>query len=143
MRLLVAALLTLVAIACKEDFESRYATFSDVQRAGAGSRSWLPRWLPEDATDIRERHNIDSNATLVAFTVPTISRVQMSGCRPGRAPRHRGSASWWPSDTELGTLEHYVCDQQIPFADGRVEVWRGGAAIDRAENRIYFWRTGG
>ena len=143
MKRLVIILLTLVALACKEDFESRYATFSDVQRAGVGSRTWLPRWLPENATDIRERHNIDSNATLVAFTVPAISHIQLGACRPGRAPRHRGSAAWWPNDTELNTLEHYVCDERVSYADGRIEVWRGGAAVDRAANRIYFWRTGG
>lgn len=129
-------------VACSEDFESRYATTADVRQAGAGTRSWLPTWLPESATDIRERHNIDSNATLVAFTVPSATPSLLVGCRPGRVAPPRGGASWWPSNEEFDQLDHFTCEERMVFGDGHVETWRTGAALDRKANRVYFWRGG-
>jgi len=127
-------------VACGERVESHYATFRDLERASAGARSWMPEWLPESATDIREWHDLDTNSTLVAFTVPNATPTLLSGCKPFRFTANPGSASWWPTDDSFASLKHFECEERTSFAGGRIETRRAGVALDQARNRLYFWR---
>jgi hypothetical protein len=47
--------------------ERAYASREEVVRDGAIERGWIPPWIPESAREIREVHNIDTNASQLAF----------------------------------------------------------------------------
>lgn len=128
-----------IFIGCGEHLESRYETYADLERAGAGARSWLPVWLPSTATDIREWHDLDTNATRAVFTVPNAASL-LAGCKPSRFVRNPGSAPWWPSDRVFEGLQHFRCEERQEFADGHEEVRPAGAALDPRAGRIFFWR---
>lgn len=130
-----------VLTGCGEDVESYYASYSELQAADAGARSWMPAWLPRSATDICDWHNLDTNATLIAFSVPQASPTLLVGCQPASSVKNPGEGSkWWPDDRAFAKLQHYECEERMTYADGRVEVRYAGAAIDPRRNRVYFWR---
>ena len=61
-------------------FETRiveYETFAEAQAAGATEGGWLPTFLPASATDIRDVHNIDTNAQWLSFKAPSGDLRQM------------------------------------------------------------------
>ena len=142
--LLLIAAVSCALSGCGEDIEAHYPTYADLQKANAGARSWMPQWLPASATDIRDWHDLDTNATLIAFAVPEATPQLLRGCRPAKMARNPGTPSaWWPDNQAFMELEHFRCDERVTFADGRVETREAGAALDRTNHRIYFWRTGG
>jgi hypothetical protein len=101
----------------------------------------MPDWMPASATDIRERHNIDSNQTFVAFTVPSGFELPDS-CRPVRLDFNPGSTEWWPDDAHFKTLPTFQCPEVTTFATGRTANTFTVAAVERPTGRIYFWRAG-
>ena len=70
MKLLFAASLVLLLVACREEKEERYATWAEAKRAGAIDRGWLPPFVPTNARDINDSHNLDTNEQKLSFTVP-------------------------------------------------------------------------
>jgi hypothetical protein len=46
---------------CSERFESSYADKAAAVEDGAVRRGWIPPWVPESATAIREVHDLDTN----------------------------------------------------------------------------------
>lgn len=56
--------------ACGEVQDERYATFTDARAAGAIERGWLPEFVPSSARDLRDVHDLDTNAQTLTFTVP-------------------------------------------------------------------------
>jgi hypothetical protein len=102
----VSALLGLAA--CSETFDSTYATFSEAQREGATIRGWVPAWLPPNATNIREVHDIDTNRFMLGFTVAKRPKVTLPndcvriGPRAAAKPPFR--RQWWPSDVPANPL---------------------------------------
>ena len=70
-RLVATALATLVAAGCTDDvLDASYASRSEVEADGAIARGWVPKWLPVEATHIREVDNIDSSESALAFRLP-------------------------------------------------------------------------
>jgi hypothetical protein len=65
--MLAAVLLGCVG-ACQEDFESHYPDVAAARRDGAFDRGWLPEFMPTDAIDIFEEHNVDTNVTWGCFS---------------------------------------------------------------------------
>jgi hypothetical protein len=139
--LLISGTLSLLLLGCGENIEAHYSTYAELHAADSGARSWMPQWLPRSATDIRDWHNLDSNGTLIAFTVPRATSALLEGCRPtSEAKNPVEQSSWWPDDQAFAKLQHFDCEERVTYADGRVEVRRAGAATDSQRNRIYFWR---
>ena len=86
--------------------ESSCATAALAREAGAVARGWLPEFLPPSARDIRERHDLDTNAVILRFSFdPAESGFWSPACQPldpgqVREPDARLAAgvSWWPRD---------------------------------------------
>lgn len=70
MKELAAIALFLSLGACREQIEESYATWSEAQSAGAVERGWIPSFVPETAQDIRDSHDLDTNAQRLEFTIP-------------------------------------------------------------------------
>jgi hypothetical protein len=79
MRELAAIALLLSLGACGEQIEQSYATWSEAQSAGAVERGWIPSLVPETAQNIRDSHNLDTNAQRLEFTVPPSDVPAMVG----------------------------------------------------------------
>jgi hypothetical protein len=90
--------------------ESSHATAALAREAGAVARGWLPEFLPPSATDIRERHDLDTNAVILRFSFSSDARdfwkeacQPLAGGKTGR-PEARpdirlvAGTSWWPGD---------------------------------------------
>jgi len=141
---LVLSIAACTLLGCGEDIESRYSNVAELRRAEAGAQSWMPHWLPATAIDIRDWHNLDTNATFIAFNVPKVTQALLAGCQPvGTLRNRREGPAWWPDDLAFAKLQHFKCEERKTFGDGRIEVRETGAAIDHGSNRVYFWRSGG
>jgi hypothetical protein len=50
---------------------------------GAFDKGWLPEWLPDDATDIHELHDLDTNAQAITFSIEGMKFDDwLEECRP-------------------------------------------------------------
>lgn len=120
-----------------ETVDSYYADYAHATRNGNISLdSWLPPFLPKSATDIRERHNVDTNEAWISFIYKEEDDARMSQvCLVEMNdnviyPRKdRSSAiSWWMKPgLENENLEYYRCDK-ISFL-----------VIDKAKRHAYYW----
>lgn len=82
---LVAVLSACTLAGCWEVSEISYKNFEEAKKAGAiGESKWLPEWLPEDARDIRESHDVDTNQSWLSFRLETPLRLP-SSCSPVRS----------------------------------------------------------
>lgn len=70
----------------------------------AGSKSqkggWVPEWLPESATKIIEKHNLDTNARMWSSSVPLGTEVKLpavcASAKRAELPSPPFEAHWWP-----------------------------------------------
>jgi hypothetical protein len=95
--------MTLFAAACEqmETQENKYADAQAAITAGAIQQGWIPTFLPLSATNIRERHNVDTNEVWLQFSMNSneLDIIEKSCQRIASAeiklPRKSGGA-WWP-----------------------------------------------
>lgn len=88
-----------------DNFDASYDSMAGAIAEGAVRKGWIPAWVPRDATDLREVHNLDTSSSALAFDLPEGTRWQLpADCRPINfrdtvppSPRRR----WWPSDATL------------------------------------------
>lgn len=86
------------------------ATYDDVAEARAAQaieKGWIPEWVPEHATALREVHNLDTSVSALAFDLPADTRVPVpDGCRHATyaqtlpVPIER---AWWPRPEVLAS----------------------------------------
>lgn len=82
MRKLVTAGLLLSLAACNDEMKESYTSWADAKRAGAIERGWVPTFVPASARDIRDTHNLDSNAQTLEFTTrPSDIQAMVAGLR--------------------------------------------------------------
>lgn len=143
--LLAVASFGLLAVACGETVESSYPDLTSARVQGAITRGWLPAYLPSSARSLRERHNLDSNATLLSFgfdsaeaftaSAPCVSVAEAEV----PAPPHLGRTKWWPENllsARRGGLRLFRCeDPRLPQQPGHA--W---LALDGARGEAFFWR---
>lgn len=67
----VSAALLLFLSACSDRIEVRYADWEEARVEGAVARGWIPAFVPHDARDLHDVHDLDSNAQTLRFMVPT------------------------------------------------------------------------
>jgi hypothetical protein len=67
MRNLVAILSLLILAGCSDEITTRFATLEDAKANEAFARGWLPPILPDSATSIVERNNVDLNTGTGSF----------------------------------------------------------------------------
>ncbi len=146
-----AMMLMLGFAGCKQldSQESRYEGYQQALEEGAIERGWVPSFLPESATDIRERHDIDTNETWIRFHLeppqfepPDGSCVETPASEvklPG--PKSRGIA-WWPGDlvgsTVSAELRYYRCDKKVEFS-GQSTIKKAFLAIATKKSEAYYW----
>lgn len=102
-----ACLILLSVVACNETPESTYRTLEEARRAGAIERGWIPESVPAFASNIREKHDLDTNEVWGAFEFPeerrtavvTTLRSVPSEYLRGRAIGS-GGVAWWPRSLE-------------------------------------------
>lgn len=127
-----------------EDFESHYEDVAAAKRDGAFHRGWLPPFIPGEAIDIWEMHNIDTNLTWACFTTPegptsTRTLLQEGGAIPASGPISAGprvffaTREWWPSSMGSTEIEAYQLKENSRFT-----LLIG---VDEAARRVCFHRS--
>lgn len=105
-----------------ETVQNRYDTYALAESNGAFQAGWLPKWLPRNATNIREVHNIDTNEVAWAAEVPVGQELSLpADCLAVRRTdlaSTRFKTSWWPEPQEWGAPEpgagfyYFTCSDQ-------------------------------
>ena len=98
-------------------FETPSSSFSDradAQRSELFYKGWLPEWIPASAKRIREKHDIDTSATLIRFEFSSPDRPPFDGtCLETTSDALKLpwlDAYWWPEDDTLAEMPHvYRC----------------------------------
>jgi hypothetical protein len=129
-----------------EDIESHYVDAATARRAGAFERGWLPEFVPEQAADIWEMHNLDTNITWGCFSNPSglgdlRGLLEKQGATRatgpvGGGPRTLfGSRAWWPESMETSRIEAYqvVEDSHFTLLVG-LDTATGRACFHRARH---------
>ncbi|MFS8104496.1 hypothetical protein LFM09_46065 [Lentzea alba] len=67
----IGAVVAISASACtpSDEREAAYADMNAVQKADHGQAGWVPPWVPSDAKDIRIKFDIDTNESILRFTL--------------------------------------------------------------------------
>jgi uncharacterized lipoprotein len=76
MRNLVAILSLLTLAGCSDEITTRFATLADAKAKEAFARGWLPPVLPDSATSIVERNNLDLNTGTGSFAYDLAERSE-------------------------------------------------------------------
>ena len=76
MRNLVAILSLLTLTGCSDEITTRFATMADAKAKEAFARGWLPPILPDSATSIVERNNLDLNTGTGSFDYDLAERSE-------------------------------------------------------------------
>ena len=76
MRNLVAILSLLTLARCSDEITTRFATLADAKAKEAFARGWLPPILPDSATSIVERNNLDLNTGTGSFDYDLAERSE-------------------------------------------------------------------
>lgn len=79
---IVALVLVVVYLIIRAEIPvSEYANYEDAKKEKAvGESKWLPSWLPEAATNIREAHSIDTNQVWLEFRIDSVNALTVQGC---------------------------------------------------------------
>jgi hypothetical protein len=122
----VAAVLVLVGCVNAEDMETHYQNIAAARRDGAFDRGWLPAFVPPDATNIWELHNVSSNITWSCFSTPSgVEAVRAAllkeGGKRAEGPIADGptrfflTRSWWPPSMSRVGVEAYQLREDQRF----------------------------
>ena len=88
--------------ACSETSDTTYKSYAEAVAAGAVSAGWVPNWPPEQASDILEVHNIDTNSVMLRFNYPKTVQVRLpancSRVAMAKITSPPFERSWWPAD---------------------------------------------
>ena len=132
-----------LGVACREVDESHYATVAAVRQADDSRQGWLPPFLPESATDIREKHDIAANWTFVRFRFtapladPSTCTVIPRSTLPSPSVRGHLTPSWWPSPLpESPSVRTLTCTEPT-YGTSTAPTW---LVIDDGAATAYFWR---
>lgn len=117
-----------------------FNTAQEARNAGHVDKGWIPSWLPDNAADIHEAHDVDSNISMLAFSLPdTRTLVLPDTCHPVEfaqtypAPLQR---PWWPDDESLrSSYAFFRCT-----ADATRYRFVG---VSPQQARVLQWRTHG
>ncbi len=115
---------------------THFANLTEARDAGAIERGWIPSFMPASSEEIREVHDIDTNAQWMRFRVADLGELdgvceERLSARPA-LPRDPGRAHsrWWP-----GRLGEYD-----------PETWHtawcpGWLVVDPETNDAYHWNS--
>ena len=132
---------TFAAAACTDDIlDASYQDQPAAVAAGAVERGWIPSWVPPDATQLREVHNVDTNQSALFFRLPPGSAWQPpQECAPavgGQFSEPAFSRPWIP-DLEQG-YDLFACPSERTAAHSQLYA---GLAISRDKKHVFHWRV--
>ena len=109
--------------------EKYYENHQALADAGEIERGWAPDFLPESATNIHLKYDLENNAILLAFEFdPADAAAMTQACRPvNLVPPPLLGADWWPADLlSDGAVSFYECpDGYLALGDGQGFYWAG------------------
>jgi hypothetical protein len=137
MRILVLLVLCVATAGCAwiEQPSSHFTDREEALEAGMFAKGWLPEWLPASAKNLREKHNMDTNASVLRFEFNASTDeppfgVACESTTPDRIARPRVDAWWWPdTDALLSMPKLYECRDDS-----------GYFTIPAEGDIAYFWR---
>jgi len=77
----IVIIICLILNGCSDVYSAKFTDVDEASEAGAFIRGWLPDWLPSNAVNIYEIHNLDTNVQAFSYQLPEIQK--------------------WPSDCEF------------------------------------------
>jgi hypothetical protein len=87
-----------------ETVQSSYDTYALFDGSKSQSGGWVPPWLPKSATNIVEKHNLDTNARMWSASVPVGVEVSLpASCVPAKRSELSAvpyEAIWWPESVQ-------------------------------------------
>ena len=135
-------------LACRDPDQvyRQYATHAEAVAAGEILRGWLPKWVPNSATDLHMQSDLDTSDWWLRLDLPSgaadsLRRTLVSvpaGSVSVRKPSRPGD--WWFT----GLVEQQPENDAALFA----HVYRGSGtpvaqsvvmAFDRRSSRVYIW----
>ena len=125
-------LLLITSSAC-EDLR-RYTVYDDTKSAeadGVYKRGWLPQWVPADAINIHEHHDLDTNDQAISFELVIGNKLELPGdCAIATNPKPpRIRTKLFPQSIhELSGVQNCQNLYVVVDTDALVHVWG---------NRIY------
>jgi len=137
-----------------EDIHAEYATYADAEADGAVERGWIRDFVPTSAVNIRDSHNLDSNAQWMSFEFDPSDRPKME---EKLAPAKRAVIPfsgpgflfdkvdpWWPKDLQkrpsdlLEKYDFYRFEYTIKYGGGPID-YIGYLAIEKNSPRAWYW----
>lgn len=123
---------------CGEAVDESYATWAEAREAGAIEKGWIPSFVPPTARDLRDRHDLDTNAQRLTFSAPPSDTSKMvRGLRPvtnedaDAASRLAHEIKW---NSEKAPIEAYLVCSQLPLRNP----WAGAVLVERATGRAMY-----
>ena len=126
-----------------------YATYSDMLEDNALERGWVPKLLPQSATEIRETHCIERGDQWIRFRFEPSDKGEMLAMVTPVArdviplPPHGPTimCSWWPNtlldSSKSGELSNY---KFYKYKSTRSNL--GYLAIEIDKPRAWYWQQG-
>jgi len=125
-RLVALALVTALGLTgcARDQYTTTYADTITARQQGAVERGWIPDWLPEDATNLREIHRPRTGAAVVRATLPggllpdacfTVEDVAPPPLRPRWIGDLRGTpvrCDGWEGRLDRAVLVVWMSNQQ-------------------------------
>jgi hypothetical protein len=123
MRSIAVALLALLPAACGEIKDERYPDFKAARDSGTVQRGWIPIFLPQSAYDIRDVHDLDSNAQSLSFRVPVsdiptmVADMAAAPASEAKTVRRVIAAAGWSKSAPVQEVATYrLCQEGRPAA---------------------------
>ena len=125
---LVTFLMALLS-ACSDGLKlyETYENFDQAEADGAVARGWVPEWMPRDAKNIHEYHDLDTNSQAMSFKIaepsnfrwPPICNSTINATRPALQTRLFPAAVHKLNDVQ-------ECDEffAVKDRDGLIHMWR-------------------
>ena len=140
-RSLMLVVLTTLTCSCTDDvLDASYASQAEAVAAGATERGWIPSWIPPQASDIHEVHNVDTNASALAFRLPAklAWRPPAASCRAADAGEfyEPGFNRDWIPET-LDNYDFFGCRERVRTGDVPL---LSALAVSSDEQYVLHWR---
>lgn len=144
-------------LACSETKDAFYSNIDAARKAGAVQKGWIPSVIPESATEIYERHNLDTNRVWMRFRFDRndIKGLiqQLEEISPAEIGRIEfispGSVNWWPKKLDKDSfstsgaqsgLKIYKYNRLLEYSDNRQKIIPSFFIIDWDSNVAYYWQ---
>jgi hypothetical protein len=154
--LVVAVIVALSACRGCERQETSHPNLAAANSSSAGRGQWIPTWLSGSSHDIREVHDLDTNAQVIALRYDSSDQAALMGSlsRIGEAQVDQAVAAcslepeWWPSQLRCkqlastlrsGAFDVFKWEESLRYADGREERSVAFVALSK-DGRLFLWR---